>query len=49
MLTTSVIAKVYELKNYAIVTPDRYLGGNVGIYEFEDGSTAWYASAEDYL
>ena len=42
---------IYELKDEAIVKPERYLGGNVGEFQLPDeyGSTAWYTSARDYL
>jgi len=48
MDTMKNIANLYDLKNNAVVTPYRYLGGNVGIYNL-DGSQCWYTSAEDYL
>jgi hypothetical protein len=45
------LSQHFELK----VAPDpgeqeqRYLGAMIGKYQFSDGSTAWYMSAEEYL
>ena len=47
--TMGPLSKFYELKGDAVVTPDRYLGGNVGQYTLPDGNICWYTSAEDYL
>ena len=49
MNTMNILFNLYELKDGAIVTPERYLGGNVGTYDLPDGSKCWYASADDYL
>ena len=29
--------------------PKRYLGPNIGEYEFADGGKAWYQSSDDYI
>jgi hypothetical protein len=44
------LAKLYELnKEGSVGVPDRYLGANVGKFQLEDGSEAWYMSAYDYV
>jgi hypothetical protein len=47
--TMGTLAKLYELKEGSVGVPDRYLGANVGKFQLEDGSKAWYMSAHDYV
>jgi hypothetical protein len=47
--TMAKLAKLYELKAGSVGVPDRYLGANVGKYQLEDGSEAWFMSAHDYV
>ena len=42
------LKRLYRLKEEP-AEPERYLGANVGKYEFQDGSKAWYQSSEEYL
>jgi hypothetical protein len=47
--TMKTLARIYELKADSVGPPDRYLGANVGKYQLEDGSEAWFMSAHDYV
>jgi hypothetical protein len=47
--TMGTLAKLYELKEGSVGVPDRYPGANVGKFQLEDGTEAWYMSAHDYV
>jgi hypothetical protein len=57
LLSSNVDLIIGELKEHFTlkvvedpsVKPCRYLGGMIGQYTHEDGSTSWYISADDYL
>jgi hypothetical protein len=36
----------FKLKAGSVVSPERYLGANIGKYNLPDGSFAWYMSSE---
>ena len=38
---------MYDLKD-AVSPPDRYLGANVGKWNFSDGSNCWWTNVRDY-
>ena len=43
------LGTLYQLKPGSVGPPDRYLGGNVGKFQLEDGTMAWFMSANDYV
>ena len=43
------LGNIYQLKSGSVGPPDRYLGGNVGKFQLEDGTMAWFMSANDYV
>ena len=47
--TMETIVTLYQLKPGSVGPPDRYLGGNVGKFQLEDGTMAWFMSANDYV
>ena len=44
----NALTKLYRLKEPP-EAPNRYLGANIGEYEFADGGKAWYQSSDDYI
>ena len=44
----NALTKLYRLKEPP-EAPARYLGANMGKYEFADGGKAWYQSSDDYI
>ena len=45
----SQIDQHFKLKAGSVVSPERYLGANIGKYSLPDGSSAWYMSSESYV
>ena len=43
------IGQTYKLKEGSVERPTRYLGADIGRYQLEDGSEAWYMSSESYV
>jgi hypothetical protein len=44
----NALTKLYRLKEPP-EAPKRYLGANIGEYEFADGGKTWYQSSDDYI
>ena len=40
---------LYQLKLGSVGPPDHYLGGNVGNFQLEDGTMAWFMFANEYV
>ena len=47
--TTEILGTIYQLKPGIVGPPDCYLGGNVGNFQHEDGTMAWFMSENDYV
>ena len=47
--TMETLGTIYQLKPGSVGPPDPYLGGNVGKFQLEDGTMAWFMSANDYV
>ena len=47
--TMEKLGTLYQLKPGIVGPPDCYLGGNVGNFQHEDGTMAWFMSANDYV
>ena len=43
------LGTIYQLNPGSFVPPDFYLGGNVGKFQLEDKTMAWFMSANDYV
>ena len=39
---------MYDLKD-TVKPPNRYLGANLGNWQFQDGSTCWWMNGRDYV
>ena len=47
--TMEKIETLYQLNPGSVGPPDRYLGGNIGKFQLEDGTMAWFMYANDYV
>ena len=47
--TMETLGTPYQLNTGSVGPPDRYLGGNVGKFQLEDKTMAWFMSANDYV
>ena len=43
------LGTLYQLNPGCVVPPDRYLGENVGKFQLEDRTMAWFMPENDYL
>ena len=47
--TMETLGNLYQLKPGSVGPPYRYLGGNIGNFQLEDGTMAWFISANEYV
>ena len=47
--TIETLGTLHQLKTGSVGPPDRYLGGNVGKFQLEDGTMTWFMYANDYV